>query len=387
MNDKNTLKEPSDIFLDISLFNQILSPEKASQQFEMCGFPKLEQLDVHKQKLQNKYNTINDEVIYQDIIIQLKNQYIEKELEHDNDRLNECQFVAENCFYSKQWNFIGIFKDKIIINQHFDGLRTFQFVDHFQKTELSLENCSTIRFERTPKTITKLILFGCLSDNLEGIQKMTQLISLEISHGDFDLSPLKQLINLASLSLSGKVNSIDALQNLKKLTYVSLSDSELVDIYPLQKLANLKSLYLSGNQIFDIYALSRLARLERLDLRYNEIFDITPLKNLKNLTSLNVESNYIRDFEPLKDLNIEIKEIQRQQMYEAPRDIIDKFALNQRILGPHKQIVQLITGRRKLQIELQQHKQRINKVVQRAFQELVGFTGVVSGLFQQLNNQ
>ncbi|CAL5987936.1 Conserved_hypothetical protein [Hexamita inflata] len=382
-NVKNTLKEPSNIFLDICLYSQLQFPEKASQQFEMYGFPNIDQLEAQKLRLKNKYIDLNYDVLYQDINIELQNKCIEEELKHDNERLNECELIDENNVFSNKQDYIGVFKDKILINQHY-SVDTLKFVDHFQKTELSLENCSSIKFDRTPTSITDLILFGCHVNELEGIQNMKQLTSLEISEGlsSFNLSPLKFLINLTSLTLSAKMTNLDALRNLVKLTFLSLSNGDFVDVYPLQKLVNLKILSLRNNKILDIYALSLLNQLQTLDLRFNTIIDISPLKKLQNLTSLNIELNRIKDFDPIKELNITNLKQYQAMFIEPSQDILDQLFVKKQIFGAHEQIVQIKIQNRKLKNQLQRLKQQMYQAVQRAFHDMISFTGAVSRLFQ-----
>lgn len=84
-------------------------------------------------------------------------------------------------------------------------------------------------------------------------------------------------------------------QKLLSLKGVGIWDSGISDITPLKSLTNLTTLSLSGNNISDIRPLTSLTNLTSLSLRDNKISDITPLKSLTKLTTLDLIGNPIEN--------------------------------------------------------------------------------------------
>ena len=89
------------------------------------------------------------------------------------------------------------------------------------------------------------------------------------------------------------------MEGLTNLTYLDLTDNEIVDISPLEGLTNLTALFLTDNEIVDISPLEGLTNLTALFLTDNEIVDISPLEGLTDLTRLFLDNNSISDISPL----------------------------------------------------------------------------------------
>ena len=94
--------------------------------------------------------------------------------------------------------------------------------------------------------------------------------------------------------------NVDA--ELKSVTKLHLSYTQISDVTPLKDLTQLTKLDLNGNQISDVTPLKELTQLTELWLNQNQISDVTPLKDLTQLTELNLWGNEISDVTPLKDL-------------------------------------------------------------------------------------
>ena len=135
----------------------------------------------------------------------------------------------------------------------------------------------------------------------------TSLTKLDFSRhnvplNDEDIVPLKFMVNVTELNLSGnEISDISPLSGLTKLTVLNLERNNITDISPLSGLVNLSSLllgnehgagnFLGNNKIQDVSPLSNLVNLTSLDINSNNITDISPLSNLVNLTSLNLRNS------------------------------------------------------------------------------------------------
>lgn len=170
--------------------------------------------------------------------------------------------------------------------------------------------------------------------NLEGIQYCADLTNLSL--GTFsnrkivDISPLRALSNLTSLSLMGyQIGSISPLVDLTNLTVLSLIGSEIVDIGPIASLTNLIWLFLNDNEIVNVMPLSNLSNLEMLELDTNSIIDISPLAGLDNLTKLHLGSNEIVDISSLARLTNLTKLYMRENKIVDVTPLVDLTKLEE----------------------------------------------------------
>ncbi|CAG1023459.1 Internalin A [Patescibacteria group bacterium] len=124
-----------------------------------------------------------------------------------------------------------------------------------------------------------------------------------------DISVLKQLKNLSQLNLSNsQISDISVLKELKNLTQLDLSNNQISDISVLRELKNLFQLNLSSNKISNINILKELNNLSHIDLSNNKISDIRILKKLKNLSQIDLQDNQIKILsEWLLDFHLPIK--------------------------------------------------------------------------------
>ncbi|MBC2266335.1 LPXTG cell wall anchor domain-containing protein [Listeria sp. FSL L7-0083] len=131
-------------------------------------------------------------------------------------------------------------------------------------------------------TINTLHIESSGISSLEGMNYVSQLTYLSFSSNQVsDLAPIGNLINLE---------------------YLDLSTNQVTNISPLAGLTNLNILQLGGNSISDLRPLSNLNNLEFLDIKDAKVSDITPLVNLTNLTGLVLYNNNVSDLEPIKNL-------------------------------------------------------------------------------------
>ena len=163
--------------------------------------------------------------------------------------------------------------------------------------------------EADMKTLTSLtlshfeLLGGVLvPSDLTGLEKATNLTSLELDGTFTNISALSSLTNLTSLKLDGRFTDISALSRLTNLTSLDLRGNSLSDISALSGLTNLTTLELQSNSISGISALSGLTSLTTLNLRDNSISDISALSGLTNLTTLDLVSNSLSSISALSGL-------------------------------------------------------------------------------------
>jgi len=136
-----------------------------------------------------------------------------------------------------------------------------------------------------------------------------------IDHGTlspfyFDLPDTLTGLSLSNLSLnSDNCKSIESITNLKKLFIfqnhdpVGFKESKNLDF--LNELKNLTSLILTSTNIKEIPQLKSLEKLEELDLSNNELHQFPNFENLKNLKEIDLSFNKIDDKIPESLNNLE----------------------------------------------------------------------------------
>lgn len=120
-----------------------------------------------------------------------------------------------------------------------------------------------------------------------------------------DISPLKRLPKLETLSLTGTVVSdLSPLVSLKNLKNLSCTMSALSDIAPVAKMTSLESVDFYYNAIENVEPLSLLPNLEYIRLDYNYISDVSAFASLDpdKIKYVTLEMNSIQDTSPMKHL-------------------------------------------------------------------------------------
>lgn len=156
-----------------------------------------------------------------------------------------------------------------------------------------------------PPNTTELVLCFNQISNLTPLEDLTRLSILSLTNNQIsDISPLMELSNLVMLSLCN--NQISDLSPLATSNFsgcefmgfrLCLSNNQISDLSPLVGLTQLTRLELNDNQITDVSHLTALTRLGMgmggLRLQNNQISDISPLAWLPNLDqfSLRLEGN------------------------------------------------------------------------------------------------
>ncbi len=167
-------------------------------------------------------------------------------------------------------------------------------------------------------TITEIDASGRNIESLQGIEQLRKLVKLDLEDNYVkDLSPLAELGSLTGLSL--RKNEITDLEDINFAAIVNLplrklslrhnvlqteggAQFRLSDISQLKDLTSLEELELRDNHIADITPLGSLEELRILDLRENYIEDISALSNLDALEELNLRENQLACLEALSSL-------------------------------------------------------------------------------------
>ena len=169
---------------------------------------------------------------------------------------------------------------------------------------------------------------GASPYDIQGLSGLTKLTHLDIPCGIKDLTPLSSLTDLQFLSarngggISGSDTSLEPLRSLTDLTELALSldtyqDHEItVDLSPLADLTNLQTLSISAQNsswdppipsLSNLSALANLKDLRTLELRFSNVTDISPLRELTNLQSVSIYDSgryTVSDWSPVEHVPV-----------------------------------------------------------------------------------
>ena len=139
--------------------------------------------------------------------------------------------------------------------------------------------------------LTTLGLSGT-SGNLSELSRLTNLTTLTLSGSYTNFSALSRLTNLTTLNLPNGISStgFSAVFGLTNLTTLTLYSIWLTDISALSGLTNLTTLTLYG-MFTNLSAVSSLTNLTSLDL-WGSFTDISALSSLTNLTTLTLRGRF-----------------------------------------------------------------------------------------------
>lgn len=232
------------------------------------------------------------------------------------------------------------------------------FIDEMNTIEeLSFSNEVDFTFTKSFKNLRKLNVKISSSNNLQIISELVQLKEVSIDFTkDIDLSILKNLKELTSLTIGQHLSNIDFLKELTNLKRFSLFPSNLEDLSPITyidklehlwiwggkfkninevgkltnlkllvihsflidnpefigNLINLETLWLKINNISSLSFLNKLEKLKNLDIKSNPISDISILSKLKNLEYLRIKRTKVSDISSLKYLD-KLKNVNLQE--------------------------------------------------------------------------
>lgn len=145
------------------------------------------------------------------------------------------------------------------------------------------------------------------ADQVEQVASLSTLTYLKITNTSVstnDLQLIGALPALKSLTLSNCGLATSAgLEQLKKLTYLDLSENTIRNIDALMSMTELQELYMSHNALTDLTALTGLKKLTALDVSYNSVQTLVPLYNLTGLQELNIANNQIVEISNIDKLS------------------------------------------------------------------------------------
>ncbi|MDF7665670.1 InlB B-repeat-containing protein [Bifidobacterium sp. ESL0745] len=121
--------------------------------------------------------------------------------------------------------------------------------------------------------------------NLDGLQTLTNLVSL----------------NISSISTGGVTTT--PLTNLTKMTALKANNDSITSLANIETLTQLQTLYVSGNGISDISGISSLSQLRSFDVSSNSVSNLTGVGSLTNLKSLNISNNTVSSLSPLSTIS------------------------------------------------------------------------------------
>ncbi|CAL5989799.1 leucine-rich_repeat domain-containing protein [Hexamita inflata] len=335
---KDINRKPNKIFLDVSLYFQLLSPV-ASQIFQFQKVPTTAQLQQRQEEIINEYKTCDLYSIMKDI---------ETEVQKSDQK------ILEKLSSLKQYD--SDIQNNIFSIRDHNTLYSLKFIDKLQNitdnTKVTVKNCELLNFDEVPTKIEDLTIESCSIENLEGIQQMKQLKALTISKNQLentDLSQLyymkklnylnlssnqlgdnqslfqnqleKQLSNLTILDLKdNKITKVPSFQCMQFLMQLNLSCNNISDISPLYSNNNLQTLIVEDNKIISLNHRTAqhniLQNLQILSLQRNSLIDITDLQYIICLTHLDLSVNQIIDIKPLKCLvNMQYLNLDRNRIY------------------------------------------------------------------------
>lgn len=161
------------------------------------------------------------------------------------------------------------------------------------------------------QNLERIELSGCGVQTLNGVEKLTHLKYLSVRNNDIsDIEPIQNLTNLKEFDCAyNPINNYSPLGGLDRLEVLHIGGNANThtDITAISNLNGLTDLYAAECGIDDISALKNLKKLEYLNLRCNQIDDISALAGLDKITYLELGANNISDISPLEGLDTVIK--------------------------------------------------------------------------------
>lgn len=172
-----------------------------------------------------------------------------------------------------------------------------------------LEDLEGLQYAKSAKMIDICYTDAVDGKKIKSLEPLAPLVQLETLYlkqdGLTDISPIKTLVNLTELDLSGNKNisDISATADMKKLKRMNVSINNINNIDAVSGLVNLEYADFSKNQIKELPDMSKLTRLTSLDLSHNKLTDVSALKDVKTLNVLNLAGNSgVTDLKPLAGL-------------------------------------------------------------------------------------
>ena len=143
-------------------------------------------------------------------------------------------------------------------------------------------------------------------DVLINLPKLTTLNLVDSTFPTKDLSIIANLPNLKTLTLSDcGLSTIADLAGAASLEYLDLSNNGgLRNLDVVADMTALKELYLQHNAVVDLSALTGLTNLEKLDVSYNSLASLSPVAACIRLNWVNADGNQLTALDGICDLKL-----------------------------------------------------------------------------------
>lgn len=139
---------------------------------------------------------------------------------------------------------------------------------------------------------------------IKSLRNLTKLIccgEMENKWGIIDVENIKFLKGITYLDIrDNKINDLNPLQNLNKLTILIADRNEIVKIDKFAHMVSLVHLAIHSNYIDDTIGIEKLTSLRILDIHNNKIRQLTGLESLANIKELYLQDNEIEDIDGLE---------------------------------------------------------------------------------------
>lgn len=218
------------------------------------------------------------------------------------------RFIAESLDMDVNWNQ----ESKTVIINKSSEIVKFKDPNFEKAVRDNIKKPEGIIYKSDVENVTSLIMgFYPINspttkvNSLEGIQSFVNLeeLSININNTISNLTPIKNLINLKKINITGStISDISPLTNLLNLESLLISDANIYDLTPINNLVNLKELTLTGNNATDITPLKNLVNLETLMISDNNISNVDLLRNLNNLKTVVIHNTKVSDISVLSSL-------------------------------------------------------------------------------------
>lgn len=199
-------------------------------------------------------------------------------------------YIAEN---------LGVSKTANVSRATLENRKSLILSDEYNQTKFKsmkgLENF---------KNLTRLSFFGEEIQDYSALNNLHKLTSLSLGHfNGMNLDFVKGMAELKSFVIyDSPITDISALSSLKNVTHLSVTRAQVKDISVINQMPSLGSVWFDGNQIEEIPTLLNSDQMHNLSLNQNKLKSVEGLKGLDALITLSIMDNQIETLAPLRGL-------------------------------------------------------------------------------------
>ncbi|GLR90553.1 leucine-rich repeat domain-containing protein [Bradyrhizobium iriomotense] len=136
------------------------------------------------------------------------------------------------------------------------------------------------------------------------LAQIKQLTGVDLSNTQVtNLEWLKGFTALQGLNLANTpITNLEPLRGLTRLQWLSLFGTQVIDLKELKGMTELQWLFLSGTQVVDLEPLKGMTTLKSLELSGTQVVDLKELKGMSELQRLLLSGTQVVDLQPLKGM-------------------------------------------------------------------------------------